>query len=146
MLLDAVLGLAVTYLAAPMLRGPRSGPARLAPLATDELLDVDPALLSAVTTVGTVPAGHRLCLHELHAGQRLSAHAGVRGHVEGARPGSARERPMTTAEEYRSGKTSKGENFPVASSLIARRYRAPILAFYRFVRAADDVADHPTLP
>ena len=59
----------------------------------DELLDVDPALLSAVTTVGTVPAGHRLCLHELHAGQRLSAHAGVRGHVGGARPGSARERP-----------------------------------------------------
>jgi hydroxysqualene synthase len=53
---------------------------------------------------------------------------------------------MTTTEEYRSGKTSKGENFPVASSLIARRYRATILAFYRFARAADDVADHPTLP
>ncbi len=52
---------------------------------------------------------------------------------------------MTTAEHYRSGKTSKEENFPVASALIARRYRAPILAYYRFARAADDVADHPTL-
>ena len=34
------------------------------------------------------------------------------------------------------------ENFPVASFLIAPRHRPPILAFYRFARAADDVADH----
>jgi hydroxysqualene synthase len=53
---------------------------------------------------------------------------------------------MSAAEEYASGKTSRGENFPVASALIARRHRAPILAYYRFARAADDVADHPTLP
>jgi hydroxysqualene synthase len=52
---------------------------------------------------------------------------------------------MSAAEEHSSGKTSKGENFPVASVLLARRYRAPILAYYRFARAADDVADHPTL-
>jgi hydroxysqualene synthase len=52
---------------------------------------------------------------------------------------------MSAAEEYASGKTSRGENFPVASALIARRHRAPILAYYRFARAADDVADHPTL-
>jgi len=52
---------------------------------------------------------------------------------------------MTAAEEYASGKTSRGENFPVASALIARRHRGPILAYYRFARAADDVADHPTL-
>ena len=52
---------------------------------------------------------------------------------------------MSVAEEHKSGKTSKGENFPVASVLIARRHRAPILAYYRFARAADDVADHPTL-
>ena len=37
------------------------------------------------------------------------------------------------------------ENFPVASVLIAPRLRAPILSFYRFARAADDIADHPTL-
>ena len=29
--------------------------------------------------------------------------------------------------------------------LIAPRHRAPILAFYNFVRAADDISDHPTL-
>jgi squalene synthase HpnC len=42
-------------------------------------------------------------------------------------------------------KTHRDENFPVASFLIAPRHRATILAFYRFVRAADDVADSPTL-
>lgn len=52
---------------------------------------------------------------------------------------------MTTAADAGSGKTHRDENFPVASRLIAPRHRAPILAFYGFVRAADDVADHPTL-
>ncbi|HML12671.1 MAG TPA: squalene synthase HpnC [Xanthobacteraceae bacterium] len=42
-------------------------------------------------------------------------------------------------------KTHRDENFPVASLVIAPRHRATILAFYRFVRAADDVADSPTL-
>ncbi|MGJ3262066.1 MAG: squalene/phytoene synthase family protein [Salinarimonas sp.] len=40
-------------------------------------------------------------------------------------------------------KTHRDENFPVASRLIARPLRAPVLAFYRFARAADDVADAP---
>jgi squalene synthase HpnC len=52
---------------------------------------------------------------------------------------------MTTTEDHASGKTSTDENFPVASALLAKRFRAPILAFYRFARAADDVADHPSL-
>ena len=42
-------------------------------------------------------------------------------------------------------RSEHSENFPVASRLIAARHRAPILAFYRFVRAADDIADHPSL-
>ncbi|HEX2555894.1 MAG TPA: squalene/phytoene synthase family protein [Microvirga sp.] len=37
------------------------------------------------------------------------------------------------------------ENFPVASLLLARAHRASILAFYRFVREADDVADSGAL-
>jgi squalene synthase HpnC len=45
-----------------------------------------------------------------------------------------------------SGKGHTDENFPVASVLIAPRHRAPILAFYRFARAADDVSDSPTAP
>jgi squalene synthase HpnC len=52
---------------------------------------------------------------------------------------------MTSATETRSGKSHHDENFPVASRLIHKRQRTPILAFYRFARAADDVADHPTL-
>jgi hydroxysqualene synthase len=53
---------------------------------------------------------------------------------------------MITATEARSGKSHRDENFPVASRLVRAHHRAPILAFYRFVRAADDVADHPSLP
>lgn len=41
-----------------------------------------------------------------------------------------------------SGKTHRDENFPVASLLIAPRHRGIILAFYRFVREADDIADN----
>jgi hydroxysqualene synthase len=52
---------------------------------------------------------------------------------------------MTNAAELRSGKGHHDENFPVASWLIRRRYRPPILAFYEFVRVADDIADHPSL-
>jgi squalene synthase HpnC len=51
---------------------------------------------------------------------------------------------MTTAAELQSGKGHRDENFPVGSFLIQRRHRPVILAFYRFARAADDVADHPT--
>ncbi len=52
---------------------------------------------------------------------------------------------MTTATETLSGKTSRDENFPVASWLLSEPRRAPVLAYYRFARAADDVADHPRL-
>ena len=52
---------------------------------------------------------------------------------------------MITPAEARSGKGHRDENFPVASRLIHPRHRAPILAFYEFVRTADDIADHATL-
>ena len=52
---------------------------------------------------------------------------------------------MTTAADLRSGKGSGDENFPVASRLIAPKHRPAILAFYEFVRVADDIADHATL-
>src|SRR5262249_20376280 len=45
----------------------------------------------------------------------------------------------------RSGKGHRDENFPVASKLIHPRHRGIILAFYEFVRVADDIADHPAL-
>jgi squalene synthase HpnC len=46
--------------------------------------------------------------------------------------------------DLQSGKGHKDENFPVASVLIAPQYRPPVLAFYRFVRFADDISDHET--
>jgi squalene synthase HpnC len=52
---------------------------------------------------------------------------------------------MTASAELRSGKSARDENFPVASLLIRKRHRPAILAFYDFVRVADDIADHPAL-
>ncbi len=52
---------------------------------------------------------------------------------------------MTTAAELRSGKTHRDENFPVASWIIHPRHRSLILAYYNFVRTADDIADHASL-
>jgi squalene synthase HpnC len=49
------------------------------------------------------------------------------------------------AAQWRSGKGSGDENFPVASWLVEARHRRPVLAFYEFVRIADDIADHPQL-
>jgi squalene synthase HpnC len=54
---------------------------------------------------------------------------------------------MTTdPAALRSGKGHRDENFPVASRLIRPRHRGIILAFYEFVRIADDMADHARLP
>jgi squalene synthase HpnC len=49
-----------------------------------------------------------------------------------------------TANDLASGKGHRDENFPVASFLLSAAHRAPIMAFYRFARAADDIADHET--
>lgn len=42
-------------------------------------------------------------------------------------------------------KSADEENFPVASRLLPRHLRPHIMAFYRFVRLADDIADDPDL-
>ncbi len=43
-----------------------------------------------------------------------------------------------------SGKGHRDENFPVASRLVAPVHRPAIMAFYRFARLADDIADNET--
>jgi squalene synthase HpnC len=53
---------------------------------------------------------------------------------------------VKSVAQLQSGKGHKDENFPVASFLIAPRHRPPVLAFYKFVRAADDVADNAGAP
>ncbi len=52
--------------------------------------------------------------------------------------------PLQQASALQSGKDHTGENFPVASKLIAPQFRPPVMAFYKFVRFADDIADHAT--
>ena len=47
--------------------------------------------------------------------------------------------------ETPSGKGAGDENFPVASWLLAARLRPHVMAFYRFARAIDDIADNPAL-
>ena len=42
-------------------------------------------------------------------------------------------------------RTHDTENFPTASLILAKPVRAKVMAFYNFVRAADDVADSATL-
>jgi len=51
--------------------------------------------------------------------------------------------PLQSGQTLQSGKGHRDENFPVASVLIAPRYRSPVMAFYNFVRFADDISDHP---
>ena len=47
--------------------------------------------------------------------------------------------------ETPSGKDVSYENFPVGSWLLSRRVRLHVLCFYRFARAADDIADNEAL-
>lgn len=58
---------------------------------------------------------------------------------------SAFQTDSDIAVETPSGKGAQDENFPVASKLIAPRLRPHVMAFYDFVRAADDIADNPDL-
>jgi squalene synthase HpnC len=51
-----------------------------------------------------------------------------------------------SAADFASGKGHTNENFPVASLLVSPKHRAPIMAFYRVARLADDISDHPTAP
>jgi squalene synthase HpnC len=75
----------------------------------------------------------------------LQACAGHSGACETAVLSEWCQLPMTSASQLRSGKTHRDENFPVASWIIHPRHRALILAFYNFVRTADDIADHAAL-
>src|SRR5262249_13780753 len=71
--------------------------------------------------------------------------AGKRRPVERPRAGAAGQR-MNVSAVYEPGeKGHRDENFPVASYVIGKKHRSAVLAFYRFARAADDVADHPDL-
>src|SRR5665647_1929431 len=103
------------------------------------------AVLPAVATMGAYSAADRTSLHGLYPRLRLSICTQSRRLVERPHSVERERRTMTNANEFRSGKTHRDENFPVASWLIQPRHRTLILAFYAFVRCADDIADHATL-
>src|SRR5213078_2527159 len=111
--------------------------------ADGNLVPADPALLSALALVGHSASRYHLPLHALHVGFRVPVCRRQRRRLERARSGEGLA--MITAAELRSGKGHRDENFPVASWLIDARHRDIILAFYEFVRVADDIADHATL-
>lgn len=58
---------------------------------------------------------------------------------------TCRARDVTTTVEMSSGKGAGDENFPVGSWLLPAKLRPHVMAFYDFVRAADDIADHAEL-
>lgn len=60
-------------------------------------------------------------------------------------PASGSTAPSGSGAAPAPGKGHRDENFPVASFLLKPVHRAPIMAFYRFARVADDVADHASL-
>jgi len=51
-----------------------------------------------------------------------------------------------TISALQSGKGHTDENFPVASWLVRPDARGPVMAYYHFARAADDIADNPDAP
>ncbi len=152
-LFGTLVGMALTYLAPPLLALFGDGVPRLLGLIAWAAMAL--AFLPTLRLYGRSPLWglalprDRGLLHRLHSRLRHPALARARRRVEGKIPGSRdlrrKDRRMITATEARSGKTHRDENFPVASRLIQPRHRGPILAFYRFVRAADDIADHPRL-
>src|SRR5262249_59193622 len=84
-----------------------------------------------------------ICCPPLRSPPPIYARTGRK--LEGAPAGQRFGTVMITPADARSGKGHRDENFPVASRLIHPRHRAPILAFYEFVRTADDIADHSGL-
>lgn len=58
---------------------------------------------------------------------------------------SVSKRAIPDFDLLRSGKSAGSESFPVASLVLSPRVRPHVLAYYGFVRTADDVADHPDL-
>ena len=150
-LAGVVAGMALVYLAPPLFaifahgRGPSGRSARLGNDGAG--VRADAASIWAASRWRTGPACHRGSLCRLHIGLGDPILAWARRLLERPNPGpDAGDRAsMTTVAEAVSGKGSRDENFPVASWLLSEERRGPILAFYRFVRAADDVADHPAL-
>src|SRR5262249_12274447 len=105
----------------------------------------DASILPLVAVMGARAAGDRAAIHALHPRFCLPICARTGWQLEGTHAGQRIGAVMITPDETRSGTGHRDEHVPVGSRLIEPRRRAPILAFYEFVRTADDIADHSTL-
>ena len=147
LLAGTVAAMALIYLAPPLLALLADGPARWLGLCAWLVMALafQPMLRfyrrSPLWGLALPAIGAALCVLHRAVGDRLLARP--RRPVEGPRPGHGGRR-MSGAADFASGKGHRDENFPVASRLVRAELRPTILAFYRFARAADDVADHAT--
>ena len=108
----------------------------------DDHVRADADVLWPIAALGRRSASHCARLCRLHDRFRLAARcaaAAACGKAEFRRPGFHDRSRRRSAPS----KGHTDENFPVASMLVSPRHRATILAFYRFARAADDIADQP---
>ena len=144
-LAGTVAAMGLVYIAPPLLALLCDGPARWLGLCAWLVMAItfQPMLRfyrrSPLWGLALPAIGAALCLLHRAVGDRLLARS--RRPVEGPRPGHG-GRLVTGAADFASGKGHRDENFPVASRLVRAELRPTILAFYRFARAADDVADH----
>ena len=148
LLAGTVVGMALTYLAPPLLALFASGPARwlglLAWAPDGGRVPADAAALRTLAPCGDWPCRPSPCATCCSPSIQPCNSPAARADC-----GRGAYRPWnhdrTIAAALRSGKGHRDENFPVASRLIHPRHRGAILAFYEFVRVADDIADHATL-
>ena len=148
LLLGTLSGMALIYVAPPALAlfamGGRALLGILAWLAMAFAFQPTLRFYRLSPLLGPGVAGDRGGLSVLHHRFRLSASPRAAAACGRAAPRRrASGAGMSTAADVASGKRHRDENFPVASQPHQRRAIAPsVLAFYRFARAADDVADH----
>ena len=91
--------------------------------------------------MGRGPAAGGTVLHGMHPRFSFGFLSRPGWHVERAGAGTIMSDPTISA--LQSGKDHTQENFPVASFLVRPDARGPVMAYYRFARAADDIADNP---
>ena len=122
LLAGTVAGMALTYLAPPLLALFAHGIAQIFGIAAWGLMALafQPTLrlYRPVAAVGTGAAGHRAVLHAVHARFRAAIRPRQGRTVEGPRSGQ-RDHDQRRRPTLRSGKGHRDENFPVASRLIA---------------------------
>jgi hypothetical protein len=113
--------------------------ARVGRLGADgDLLPADAAFLSPLALVGHRLARHRCLSMRLHLAIGLATCARTGGMWKGRAQAADNGKCSTLL-----GQGPSGREFPGRLVILKRAHRAPIMAFYRFARSADDIADHP---